>query len=67
MRERITTSGRVTIGLDLGDRWSEVCGVDASGRTVLRHRVRATRAGLDELQVYAGARVVLEAGTIRRG
>lgn len=63
MRERITTSERVTIGLDVGDKWSEACGVDASGRTMLRHRVRTTRAGLDELQAYAGASVVLEAGT----
>lgn len=63
MRERITTGKRVTIGLDLGDKWSEACGVDAGGRTVLRHRVRTTRAGLDDLQAYVGARVVLEAGT----
>jgi transposase len=63
MRERITVSEQVTIGLDLGDRWSEACGVDASGRVVLRHRVRTTRAGLDEFAGYAGAQVVLEAGT----
>ena len=63
MGERITTSERVTIGLDLGDKWSEACGVDAAGRTVMRHRVRTTRAGLDELGAYAGARLVLEAGT----
>ncbi len=49
MREHITTSERVTIGLDLGDKWSEACGVDANGRTVLRHRVRTTRTGFDEL------------------
>jgi transposase len=63
MRERITTSGQVTIGLDLGDKWSEACGVDGRARTVLRHRVRTTRAGLEELRAYAGARVVIEAGT----
>jgi len=63
MRERITTSERVTIGLDLGDQRSEACVVDAAGRTVVRHRVRTTRAGLEELAVYRGARVVVEAGT----
>jgi transposase len=63
MSERIRTGEQLTIGLDLGDKWSEACGVDASGRTVLRHRVRTTRAGLDELHGYAGATVVLEAGT----
>jgi len=63
MGKRITTGERLTIGLDLGDKWSEGCVVDASGRVVLRHRMRTTRAGLDELRAYAGARVVLEAGT----
>jgi hypothetical protein len=63
MRERITVSEQVTIGLDLGDKWSEACGVDARGCTVLRHRVRTTREGLDELHTYAGACVVVEAGT----
>ena len=63
MREGIATDGRVTIGLDLGDKWSEACGIDVRGRAVWRQRVRTTRRGLDELRPYTGARVVIEAGT----
>jgi len=63
MRRGITTGAGMTTGLDLGDRWRGACGVDAAGQTVVRQRMRTTRAGLDELAVYRGARVVMEVGT----
>jgi transposase len=55
---------KITVGLDLGDRVSEVCEVDWRGREVRRGRVVTTRAGMRQ---YFGrrerCRVVLEAGT----
>jgi transposase len=54
----------VTIGLDLGDRWSEACAIDADGEVVERLRIRTTAADLERsLARFAGARVVMEAGT----
>src|SRR5690606_23986516 len=55
---------KITVGLDLGERVSEVCEVDWRGREVGRGRVVTTRAGLRE--DFGGrerCRVVLEAGT----
>lgn len=63
MRRGITTGAGMTTGLDLGDRWRGACGVDPAGQTVVRQRMRTTRAGLDELAVYRGARVVMGVGT----
>lgn len=54
----------LTIGLDLGDRKSEACEVDAGGRVVGRARVGTTRAALRSyLWGRARCRVVMEAGT----
>jgi len=36
----------ITMGLDVGDRWSEVCVLDAAGRVRLTRRVRTTPAAL---------------------
>jgi transposase len=53
-----------TIGLDLGDRFSQVCVLDAKGEVTARVRVATTVKGLEAaLRRYAGARVVLEVGT----
>src|SRR5690606_4811704 len=55
---------KITVGLDLGDRVSEVCEVDWRGREVRRGGVVRARAGLR--QYFGGrerCRVVLEAGT----
>lgn len=53
-----------TLGLDLGDRWSHVCELDAGGGVVDRARVRTTPAAFRKWFV-AGPRgqVALEAGT----
>ncbi len=54
----------ITIGLDVGDRWSEVCVLDAAGTVRATRRVRTTPAALEQ---WCGAqpvsRVVLEVGT----
>lgn len=53
-----------TVGIDLGDRASELCVLDPEGRVVERLRVM-TRSGAfaEALHEYAGARVIVEVGT----
>src|SRR5438034_11059732 len=61
---RLDPMTKVTIGVDLGDQYSELYVVDAAGTCVETGRIRTTRAGLERW--FAGrppARVVLEAGT----
>ena len=54
----------LTIGLDLGDKLSRTCGVDASGKEVLAAAVVTTPAGIREyFGQFDRCRVVLEAGT----
>lgn len=56
--------GNLTIGIDLGDRFSHYCLLDQDGTVIEEGRVRMTR---DELRVHfeglAAARFALEAGT----
>jgi len=53
-----------TIGLDLGDRRSDLCVLDQAGEVVRRMKAATTEAGLSKaLARYPGARVVLEVGT----
>jgi Transposase len=53
-----------TIGIDLGDRWSRYCVLDASGGIVEEDRVRTTADAMQEkFGKLAPARVVIEAGT----
>jgi transposase len=50
--------------MDLGDRHSELCVLDAAGTVQQRATIRTTADGLTHgLAPYAGARVVLEVGT----
>ena len=64
MSKRITAGGGLTIGLDLGDKYSEACVVDGSGEVLETFRVRTTQAALDRaLSRFESARVVLEVGT----
>lgn len=64
MGKRITTDGGMTIGLDLGDRWSEGRVLDASGEVVEAFRVRTTEPAMDaRLSSYEPCRVVMEVGT----
>ncbi len=62
--KKATTSKDWTIGLDLGDRYSQVCVLDAGGAVAARFRVATTRKAFEKgLARYPGARVVLEVGT----
>lgn len=55
---------RFTIGLDLGDRRSAFCVVDAEGKVVRRNTVATDRDAFERaFGRFAGARVVLEAST----
>jgi len=55
---------RCTVGLDVGDRWSYFCVIDADGEMVGEGRIRTTPAALNEHFVkLLPARVALEAGT----
>ena len=47
MRKGITAGECLTIGLDLGDRYSEAVVVDGSGDELERFRVRTTQPALD--------------------
>jgi transposase len=61
--ETITCKGW-TIGLDLGDRFSQGCVLSEAGEVEARFRMATTRKGLEgALRRYSGARVVLEVGT----
>ena len=64
MGKGITADVGLTIGLDLGEKYSEGCVVDASGEVVETFRVRTTQAALDRaLARFGKARVVMEVGT----
>jgi len=55
---------KLTIGLDLGDRYSQLCAVDGDGVVVAEERVATTRTALAaRLAGVAPCRVVVEAGT----
>lgn len=54
----------ITIGLDVGDRWSEVCVLDAAGSVRTTRRVRTTAPALTQwVGAQPASRVVLEVGT----
>jgi transposase len=56
----------LTVGIDLGDRVSSVCGVDGSGAVVYRREVATRPDALERFlveSVEVGARVVMEAGS----
>ena len=64
MTEYSSEQTDVTMGMDLGDRQSELCVVDSAGTVVHRGQVATTTAGVTAaLAPYPGARVVLEVGT----
>jgi transposase len=56
--------GRLTIGLDLGDRSTAYCMLDADGHIVAEGKFKTAKAAIDQqLGCLASARVALEAGT----
>src|SRR2546426_10211992 len=61
---RLDPMTKVTIGVDLGDQYSQLYVVDAAGTCVETGRGRTTRAGVERgFAGQAPARVGLEAGT----
>jgi transposase len=59
-----TTAKTLTIGIDLGDRMSEMCVLDRDGTVVARRRMATTKEGFAKaLASYGPARVVVEVGT----
>lgn len=63
MGERIT----VFVGLDVGDKFTDVCVLDQVGAVVETARTRTVRKSLEaKLEGYGRARVVLEVGTHSR-
>jgi transposase len=64
MEKHIIESSGLTIGIDLGDRWSEGRVLDASGEVIEAFRIRTTEPAMDKvLSSYPRSRVVLEVGT----
>lgn len=64
MEKHINPFGGTTIGLDLGDRHSQVCVLEATGEIAEERRIPTTRRGLERfLGTREPCRVVLEVGT----
>lgn len=64
MKNRTKFSGKVTVGLDLGDKYSYVYALDAGGELVEEGRVRTTAAALRKrFASMEPALVVMETGT----
>jgi transposase len=63
-RTATVSDGRLTIGLDLADSFTQVCMVDSEGTVVGEERVRTTTSALQRrFSTLTPARVVLETGT----
>jgi len=57
-------ASRLWIGVDLGDRKSEICVLDDQGKVQLRDSVPTTRAAVQEyFTPFAGAQIAIETGT----
>ena len=55
---------RLTVGVDLGDRWSQYCIVGLEGETLAEGQLRTTQEEVREFfQALTVARVVIEVGT----
>jgi len=64
MTDASTVGTTLTIGIDLGDRFSHCCVLDASGHVIEHARVRTTpEAFRARFEQTPAARVVIEAGT----
>src|SRR5215471_17716862 len=55
---------RLTVGVDLGDRWSNYCILGLEGETLAEGKLRTTREDVAAFfRALAAARVVIEVGT----
>ena len=59
-----TERSKLTVGLDMGDRFTQVCVIDEDGEVMEEGRVTSTpRAFQQRFAAMPPARLVLEAGT----
>jgi len=58
MQQHTTNSARMTVGLDVGDRYSYLCVVDAAGVVVEEGRIPTTRAANRDVVVLGGAAII---------
>ena len=55
---------RLTVGVDLGDRWSQYCILGLEGETLSEGQLRTTQEDVGEVfEAMTAARVVIEVGT----
>ncbi len=55
---------RLTVGVDLGDRWSQYCILGLKGETLAEGQLRTTQEDVREFfQALTAARIVIEVGT----
>jgi transposase len=60
----VPNRGRLTVGVDLGDQWSNYCILGLEGETLSEGQVRTTKQDFAEFfQSMVAARVVMEVGT----
>jgi transposase len=61
---RIAVKQRLTVGLDLGDRWSRYCILNEAGEKASENQLPTTKAGLDtRFAKMTACRIALEVGT----
>ena len=64
MTDVTTTRNRMTIGIDLGDRFSQLCVLDEAGDTIEESRLAMTeKAVRQRFESALGARIAIEVGT----
>jgi transposase len=62
--EHAPNRDRLTVGVDLGDQWSNYCILGLEGETLAEGQLRTTQESFAELfQALSAARVVIEVGT----
>ena len=64
MKARNSKQGQLTIGLDLGDRWSFYCVLDEVGKVILEQKLPTTPEATKRMfQKIPRSRIALETGT----
>jgi transposase len=62
--EALSREEKLTVGLDIGDRWSRYCVVSARGTTLIEGKLATTREDLKTgFQSFVNTTMALEAGT----
>jgi transposase len=60
---KIFQGRQLTIGLDLGDRWSFYCVLDKSGKVILEEKLATTPEAMKQTFATPRSRIALETGT----